>query len=130
MHHEIQPAPFALQPREQLLQALLVFDVGFLDDLRAELLDHRDDALAECGALVGEGHLGAGGMQGLGDAPGDRAFVGHPHDQAALAGHQLGDGGEFNGLGNRIGGGASTSAGRVGRGREGPVFRHYPPQWS
>ena len=127
MHHEIKPAPFALQPREQRLQALLVLDIGFLDDLRAELFDHRDHALAERRALVGEGHLGAGGVQGLGDAPGDRTLVGHAHDEAALAGHQLGDWGEFDGLGNRIGGGgASAAARRIGRGGEDPVFRHYP----
>ena len=50
-------------------------------------------ALAERRALVGEGELGAGGMGGLRDAPGNRPLVGHAHDQATLALHQPGDGG-------------------------------------
>ena len=78
--------------------------------------------LPNAAALVGEGHLGARGMQRLGDAPGDRAVVGHAHDQAALAGHQLGDVGQVDGLGRRVGSGravpppeASGAAARGGR---------------
>ena len=41
-------------------------------------------------ALIGEGELGALRPAGLGDAPGDRAVVGDPHDQAALAAHETG----------------------------------------
>ncbi len=55
---------------------------------RADLLRQRLDALLERIALIGEGELGALGAAGLGDAPGDRAVVGDPHDQAALAAHE------------------------------------------
>ena len=61
-----------LQAGEQAIEAFLVLDVGLLDDRRAELLDHRQHALAERRALIGEGHFRAGGVQGLGDAPGNR----------------------------------------------------------
>ena len=115
------------------IEALLVLDVGLLDDLGAELLDHRQHALAERGALIGEGHFGAGGMQGLGDAPGDRTLIGHAHDQAALAGHHLGHFGQAHGLGRRVGGcrrRCRSAAGGIGGGGEGTVVGHGPPQWS
>jgi len=125
MNHEIEPAPFLLQAGEQPVEALLVLDVGLLDDPGAELLDHRQHALAERGALVGEGHLGAGCMQRRRDAPGDRAVVGHAHHQAALAGHQLGDFGKLDGLGGGVGRrGCRPAAGSIGGGREGPIVGH------
>jgi hypothetical protein len=101
MDHEVEPAPFILQALEQRIEAPLVLDVGFLDDPEAELLDHRDDALAEGAALVREGELGARGMQRLRDAPGDRAFVGHAHHQATLAFHQVADHRQLAGLRRR-----------------------------
>ena len=131
MDHEIEPAPVLLQAGEQPVEAFLVLDIGLLDDLRAELLDHRQHALAEGRALVGEGQLGAGGVQGLGDAPGDRTLVGHAHDQAALAGHQLGHLGQGDGLGRRGGRRVvPTAAGGIGGGGEGTIVGHGPPQWS
>src|SRR3546814_6941930 len=42
----------------------------------------------EGGALIGECQLGTLSVQSLRDAPSDGVVVGHPHDQAALAGHQ------------------------------------------
>ena len=111
----------ALQAGEQRVEARLVLDVGLL--ARSWSRASRPSAaraLAERRALVGEGQLGAGAMQRLGDAPGDRALVGHAHDQAALAGHQLGHGGQRDGLGDdgrRAP--AMLAAGGIGGGGEG-----------
>ncbi len=54
----------------------------------AYFLGKRLDALLERVALIGESKLGAMLAAGLGDAPGDRAVIGHAHDQAAFAAHQ------------------------------------------
>ena len=133
VHDEVDLAPLLLQAGEQPVEALLALDVGLLDDLRAQLLDHRQHALAEGRALVGEGHLGAGGVQRLRDAPGDRAIVGDAHDQAALALHQPRDGRKsrcLRGGGGRGRGGRAAARG-VGGGGEGAVLGHGSPvQWS
>ena len=50
----------------------------------------RLDPLLQRIALIGECKLGALRPAGLGDAPGNRAVVGDPHDQAALAAHKTG----------------------------------------
>ena len=63
-------------------------DVAMADHHAADLLRQRLDPLLERIALIGEGEFGALRMAGLGDAPGDRAVVGDPHDQAALAAHE------------------------------------------
>src|SRR4249920_3021672 len=55
------------------------------DDGGAEGLGKGLDALLQGVALVGEGEIGALRAGGGGDAPGDRAVVRHPHDEAALA---------------------------------------------
>ena len=55
----------------------------------AERLRQRLHAPAERLALIGEGERRALGGERLGDAPGDRVVVGDPHDQPALALHQL-----------------------------------------
>ncbi len=131
MDDEIEPPPVLLQAGEQPVEAFLVLDVGLFDDLRAELLDHGQHALAERRALVGEGHFGARGVQGLGDTPGDRALVGDAHDQAALAGHHLGHLRQVDGLGRRMGGRrrrCRTAAGGIGGGGEGTIVGHVPPQ--
>ena len=47
-------------------RARLVLDVGFMDDLRASFSTIGNTRLPG-GALVGEGELGASGVQGLGD---------------------------------------------------------------
>ena len=65
-------------------------DVAMADDQPADLLGQRLDPLLQRIALIGEGELGALRAAGLGDAPGDRAVVGDPHDQAALAAHETG----------------------------------------
>ena len=56
---------------------------------RAERLRQRLDAPAERLALIGEGERRAVRGERPGDAPGDRVVVGDPHDQPALALHQL-----------------------------------------
>ena len=117
----------------QAIEAFLVLDVGLLDDRRAEPLDHRQDALAERSALIGESHFGARGVQGLGDAPGNRTLIGHAHDQAALAGHHLGHFRQGHGLGRRVGGRrrrCRSAAGGIGGGGEGAIVGHGPPYWS
>jgi hypothetical protein len=90
VHDEVEAAPFTFQRAEDGLERLVVLDVGFDDDLRAHRLDERLHALAEGVALVGEGEFGAVLMQSLRNAPGDGVIIGDAHDQAALAGHQIG----------------------------------------
>ena len=65
-----------------------ILDIAGQDQLRADALGERLDALAERLALIGEGHLRAMGVQGARDAPGDRVLVGDAHDEAALVVHQ------------------------------------------
>jgi hypothetical protein len=124
--------PFSSSLSEKAIEAFLVLDVGLLDDLAPDLLDHRQHALAEGCPLIGEGHLGARGMQGLGDAPGDRALIGHAHDQSALAGHHLGHFRQAHGPGRRVGGRCRRcriTAGCIGDGGEEAIVGHVPPQW-
>ena len=59
--------------------------------MRADLLGERLDALLQRIALIGEGQFGAMASAGLGDAPGERAVVGDPHDQAAFTAHEARD---------------------------------------
>ena len=65
--------------------------VAIADHDAADLLGQRLDALFQRVALIGESQLGAVAAAGLGDAPGERAMVGDPHDQAALAAHEARD---------------------------------------
>ena len=55
--------------------------------LRADFGGQRLDALLDRVALIGEGDFRALAAQGLGDAPGDRAIIRNPHDEAAFARH-------------------------------------------
>src|SRR5205085_375444 len=50
----------------------------------------RLDPLLERISLIGKSQFGAMRVRGLRDAPGDRAAVRYPHDEAALAAHQTG----------------------------------------
>jgi hypothetical protein len=54
----------------------------------ADLGGKRLDALLQRIALIGESEFGAGGVAGLGNAPGDLAVVGDAEDDPALALHQ------------------------------------------
>jgi hypothetical protein len=56
------------------------------DDGGVELAGERLDPLLQRVALIGQGQRGAVLVGRPGDAPGDRAVVRDPHDQAALAG--------------------------------------------
>ena len=88
VHEEIQRAPGAAQLVEHRIDGGDVLDVAGQDELRADRLRQRLDALAERVALIGEGELGAVRRKRPGDAPGDRMIVGDAHDQPALALHQ------------------------------------------
>ncbi len=88
MHHEIQPAPCLLELREGRIDRALVAHIAVDQRHRMELLDQRHDALLEEIALIGEREFGAGIVQRLGNAPGDRMAVGNAHDEAALALHE------------------------------------------
>ena len=57
--------------------------------MSAELLGERLHAAAECFALVGESQRRTLLGELLRDPPRDRVIVGDPHDEAALAAHQL-----------------------------------------
>src|SRR5262245_7580090 len=71
-----------------MVDAGYVGHVAIEDEVGACLLGQRDGAAAEGFALVGEGEPGALAGQHPRDAPGDRALVGNPHDEATLACHQ------------------------------------------
>ena len=65
--------------------------VAVADHDAADLLGQRLDPLLQRVALIGEGELRAVPAAGLGDAPGERAMVRDPHDQAAFAAHEARD---------------------------------------
>ena len=88
VHQEIELAPLAAELGEHRIDGGGVADVTGQHELRAELSRQRLDALLERIALIGEGERRALRRRRLGDAPGDRAVVGHAHDQAALALHE------------------------------------------
>ena len=88
MDDEVHVAPTLSNGGEHGIDAGIVGDVAGHDEVDADGLGEGGHPLAERLALVGEGQLGAVGGGGARDAPGDRAFVGDAHDQAALASHQ------------------------------------------
>src|SRR5262245_47407518 len=88
MHDEIEAAPLAANFGKDAVDAFQIYHIAVDDDLRADGLGERDGPPAEGIALVSESQLGAMAGQHARDTPGDGAFVGHAHDQAALAGHQ------------------------------------------
>ena len=85
MNQEVERAPGRAHGREGGIDALGFGDVAMADHNAADLAGKRLDALLERIALIGEGERGAVAVARLGDAPGERAMVGDPHDQAALA---------------------------------------------
>src|ERR1051326_6155478 len=89
VHQEIQLLPAAGHLGEHQVDGAQVLDVARQDQARAERFRERPHALAERVALVGEGQDGALAGQSFGNSPGDRVVVGDPHDQPALALHQL-----------------------------------------
>src|SRR5262249_9383128 len=58
------------------------------DEVAADALGKRLHAFAQRVPLEGEGKLGAMRMHELGNPPGERALVGHSHDEASLPRHQ------------------------------------------
>src|SRR5207249_10550795 len=90
MDQEIEFAPFLLDRGESGVDAGRVGHVAGVDHLlAADRLGQRPHALFQRLALESAGELGAAVVADLGDGPGDRAFVGHAHDQALFSGHQL-----------------------------------------
>src|SRR5512139_952740 len=61
------------------------------DDETVYFFGERFHPLLQRVALIGEGEVGAVVAAGARNAPGDRAVVGHAHDQPALATHQSRD---------------------------------------
>jgi hypothetical protein len=78
MDDEIDLAPALLQPVEDGVERGHVGDVAMADEVRAEFLGQRLDALLEGIALIGERELGALGGAGLRDAPGDGPLLAMP----------------------------------------------------
>jgi hypothetical protein len=58
------------------------------DDQAVDFLSQRFHPLPQRIALICECEVGAVVAAGASNAPGDRAVVGHAHDQPALAAHQ------------------------------------------
>src|SRR5690606_9678877 len=77
-----------LERFEHSIHGGIIRDVTRKHDIRADLRRERLDTLLECIPLIGERQFGTLGCAGLRDAPGDRAAVGEPHDEAPLARHQ------------------------------------------
>ncbi len=88
VEQEIDAAPGRLQLRERGIDRCRLGDIAIADHDAADLLRQRFHAFSERVALVGESKLGAVRVAGLGDAPGERAAIGHTHDQTALAAHK------------------------------------------
>ena len=89
MDQEIERAPLLADGRERGVDRCGLLDVARQHQRGADRLGERLDAASERLALVGEGERRAMGGKRPGDAPGDRVVVGDPHDQPALALHQL-----------------------------------------
>ena len=88
MDQEIEAAPETLDLGEDRIHRRRVGDVAMADDMGADLLGQRLDALLQGVALVGQRDIRAGIAAGPGDSPGDRPVVGDAHDQAALPLHE------------------------------------------
>jgi hypothetical protein len=87
--HEIEAAPCLAQLGETGIHRRVVHHVHIDQQRGTDRGRQRLHPLAEGLTLVGKRKLRAFGMQRLGDAPCDRAFVGHAHDEPALALHQI-----------------------------------------
>ena len=72
-----------------LEESQVTMEAALQDDLGADRAGQRAHAPFQRLALKGKGHFCAVVMARLGNAPGDRAFVGDAHDEAFFPGHQL-----------------------------------------
>src|SRR5262245_7611442 len=88
MQEKIERAPGRLDRREDCVDRGRFAYVAVANHEAIHLLGQRLNPLLESVALIGEGEIGALGSAGTGNAPGDRAVVGHAHDQAAFTTHQ------------------------------------------
>ncbi len=84
VHDEVEPAEPFLDRRGERLEVLVLRDVAGQDERVAELRRELPHVLLEPLALVGHGQPRALAVRRLGDAPGDRALVRDPQDEAAL----------------------------------------------
>jgi hypothetical protein len=85
---KVERAPGRFDVGEHRVDARRIGDVAMPNDKAIHLLGQRLHALLERLALVGEGEVGAMIAAGARNTPGDRAVVGHAHDQPAFAAHQ------------------------------------------
>ena len=85
--HEINRGPARAESVEGRVQRGIIRHVHIDHEIRANTGRQRFEPFAEGLALVGEGQLCPRLVQRAGDAPGDRAVIGHAHDQAAFSGH-------------------------------------------
>ncbi len=88
MDEEIHRSPFAADRVEHRIHRGDVLDIAGQQQLGADAVGQRLDALSEGFALIGERQFRAVLGQSLGDAPGDGVIIGDAHDEAPLAGHQ------------------------------------------
>src|SRR5476651_292484 len=89
MDQEVEAAPLLLDLGEGGIDAGSIGDVARQDQLAADLLGQRPHPFLQRFTLKGEGELGAMFVARFGDSPGDRAMIGHAHDQAFFPGHYL-----------------------------------------
>src|SRR5262245_18028365 len=96
MNQEIERAPFLGDRVEYGLDRRLVGHIAGEHEIGAHLIRQRLDPLLDGVALIGERDLRALIGHSLGDAPGNRAVIGHTEHDAALARHQ------FSAVGHRL----------------------------
>src|SRR5271166_2295078 len=89
MHEKIERAPFLCQHRKGRVDRVNLLDVTRQQKRSADRLRQRPHPSAERLALISEGKGGAVRGKRPGNAPGDGVVVCDPHDQPALALHQL-----------------------------------------
>jgi hypothetical protein len=85
VHDKVDRGPAAGQRVEGRIERGVIGHVDIDHEIRSDAFGQRFEAAAEGVALVGKGKFRACFGQGLGDAPGDGAFIGDTHDQAAFS---------------------------------------------
>ena len=88
MHQEIQPAPGLFNGTKGGIHIGVIGHIAGHNKARSQAFRQGAHALFQRLTLIGKGNLAPLSGDCLRNAPGDGAVIGHPHDQAALAGHQ------------------------------------------
>src|SRR5271163_4035139 len=91
MHQKIDRTPGRLHRGKCRIDRGRLGDVAMADDDTADFFGEWLDAPFKRVPLIGERELGAVHAASLGDAPSERALIGDPYDQAALAAHEARD---------------------------------------